>query len=110
MSLTSIISIAGSLIVLVMSTLLTKHKAKKDSEYRNDERWLSIKNKATKGLNHYHVFLLASTALAMIVGTIWGGREVLYVNFEITIMVIFVMLASRDLVELFLLRQYDKSM
>jgi len=110
MSLNSIISISGSLIVLIITILATKYKTKKEGEYKNDERWLAIKDEASKKLSNYHVFLLASTGVAMVVGTILGGDEILYVNFEIMIMVIFVMLASRDLAELFLLRKYDKTM
>lgn len=110
MSLTTIISVGGSLIVLVIVTLAGNYKQKKDSEYKNDERWLAIKDKVNKKLASYHGFLLACTVVAMVVGTIMSGREILYVNFEIMIMTIFVILASRDLVELFFLRKYDETM
>lgn len=110
MSLNSIITIGGSIVVLIMTMLSAKYRTKKDCEYKNDERWLSVKDKASKKLAHYHLFLVATTGIAMIVGTIIGGSDGLYVNFEIIIMIVFVLLAGRDLAELFILRKYDKTM
>lgn len=110
MSLSAIISIGGSLIIVIIASLTLNYKTKKELEYKNDERWLAIKDKVNKKLASYHVFLLACTGVAKIVGTIIGGSEIVYVNFEIMVTVIFVMLASRDLVELFLLGKYDKTM
>jgi len=110
MSLNSIILLIGSLIVFVMTWFASSYEMKKNNVYKNDERWLAVKSKTNEQLQHYHVFLLAITVIAMIVGTIIGGNEGLYVNFEMMIMVIFVILASRDLAKLFLLRKYDKTM
>jgi len=92
------------MVVLIISLWAIDYKSK------NDERWLSVKDKASQELRHYHTFLLALTVASMIVGTILGGMETVYVNFEIMIMVIFVLLGSRELAELFLLRKYDKTM
>jgi len=110
MNLEEIISIGGSLIVVIISLLAVSYKSKKDAEYKNDERWLAIKDKASKNLNYYYVFLMFLVLVATIVGRILGGMETLYVNFHIMITVVFVMLGSVGLMEYFLLRKYDKNM
>lgn len=110
MSLGSIILIGVIFIIFIISILAGNYKERKDSEYKNDERWLAIKDKVNKKLATYHGFLLFCTAVAMAVGTIISGNEILYVDFERMIMVIFLMLVSRDLVELFFLRKYDGTM
>jgi|GEM_PF-2250992 len=106
----SIISIGGSTLAFVFISTTAKYKLSMESMYKNDERWQSIVANVNKKLYGYHVFLVGLTVIVMIVGTIVGGDENLYINFQFMIMAIFVILASRDLVELFLLRKYDRTM
>ena len=104
-----IFSIGGSTIAFVFIATTAKYKLTMENAYKNDERWQSIVTTVNKKLYNYHVFLIGVTVCVMITGTIWAGDGSFYVNFEMMLMAIFVILASRDVVELFLLRKYDKS-
>lgn len=95
-------------IVTVLTLFLYVWKAKKEVEYRKDERWLMIQNSANRTANVSNYLLILVIAI--------GKTVILFADAEITLTLdrallyglIFVGL--RNVIELVALLHYDKQM
>lgn len=83
-------------------------KAKKDIDYKKDERWQLVQNKANNAANYLNYILIVFLAV--------GDMVLLFSDIQITLtlnrVLIYVILfiGLRNAIELFALRYFDKQM
>ncbi|GMQ57449.1 hypothetical protein AN1V17_18440 [Vallitalea sediminicola] len=83
-------------------------KAKKEIEYRKDERWQLIQNKANNAANYSNYILIVFLALGEAI-TLFRDIQITFTfNRALTYGLLFV--GFRNAIELFALRYFDKQM
>ena len=82
-----------------------EYKRKKECEYKKDERWSLVQDKADKIISKYYEWLIAIVAIGT-VALVFVDLEV-YLSLDRVFSILFIMLTSRYIVELFALRFYD---
>lgn len=90
---------------LVISIVLPVWNSKKRKEYKNDERWQLIQNKANKAANFTHLILV----VLLLVGCILSFFDIeitFSLNNLITYGIIYILV--RNIIELFTLMYFDK--
>lgn len=83
-------------------------KAKKEIEYKRDERWQFIQNKANNTANYLNYLLLLSIAILDVVLLTNDTQITLTLNRVITCVILFISL--RNTIELIALKYFDKRM
>lgn len=83
-------------------------KAKKHMEYRGDERWETVQNKANRTANCSNYILVLLVAVLDIVVMYSDIEVTLTLNRVMTYVILFV--GFRNILELFALRYYDRQL
>ena len=83
-------------------------KAKKEIDYKKDERWQSIQNKANNVANYLNDILIVFVAIGDTVLMFSDTQITLTLNCVLIYVVLFIGL--RNAIELFALRYFDKLM
>lgn len=97
------------LIVGTISTLfLYIWKAKKEIEYKRDERWQFIQNKANNAANYSNHILIVLLAVAEVVLLFWDIRINITLNRVLIYGVLFIGL--RNTIEMVALKYFDNRM
>ncbi len=100
------------LIFLIIGTIATLYlyilKAKKEVEYKKDERWLMIQNKARNITSYLGITLIVLLLIAQIVISIYDLEITFTFNrFFIICLIIF---GFRNVIELIALKYYDQKL
>lgn len=100
------------LFFLIAGTFLTIFlyvwKAKKEIEYKRDERWQFIQNKANNAANYLNYLLLLSIVILDVVLLTNDTQITLTLNRVISCVILFISL--RNIIELIALKYFDKRM
>lgn len=91
---------------LAVGLYLYYWKAKKHMEYKADERWESIQNKANAMANHINYALIVALAVVITVDLFVDIDIAFSLNRVCLIFVIY--LGIRNAIELFAIKYYDK--
>ncbi|MGO5092644.1 hypothetical protein [Clostridium sp. LCP25S3_F10] len=83
-------------------------KAKKEIEYKKDERWQLIQNKANNAVNYLSYILIVFLALGEAVLLFYDIQITFTLNRVLTYGVL--LIGLRNVIELFALRYFDKGM
>lgn len=81
-------------------------KAKKEIEYRKDERWQLIQNKANHAANSANYILIVLLGVGEVVSLYWDYQIVFTLNRVLTLGILFV--ALRNGIELAALKYFDQ--
>lgn len=81
-------------------------KAKKEIDYKNDERWQLIQLKANTTANYSHYILIVLVVVADIITLFSDIHITLTLNRVLTYALLFI--ALRNAIEMFALRYFDK--
>lgn len=100
------------LISLIAGTFFTLFlyiwKAKKEVEYKKDERWKHIQNKANNAANIINYIMIILFAVGSSV-SLFSELELTFTLNRVSIMGILI-ISLRNTIELFALKYYDKNM
>jgi formate hydrogenlyase subunit 3/multisubunit Na+/H+ antiporter MnhD subunit len=101
-----IIILVFLLVAAGITLFLYVWKAKKEIEYKKDERWQLLQNKANNAANHSNSILIVIVAIGSIVSLFYD----IQLSFTFNRVLIYAMLfvGLRNGIELFALRYFDK--
>lgn len=105
-----LVDIIGNLTITALLIYSINYNISKAEEYKSDERWKAIIAKVNHSLiNYCFAVVLAITFILMIVFNFFIERD-FYMNFGRVIQVAFFVLCSRYIIEMVMLKKYDKTM
>ena len=105
-----LVGTVGNLTLTALMIYSISYSVSKAEEYANDERWQAIVAKVNHSLvNYYFAVVLAVTFVLMIIFNFLIERD-FYMNFSRVIHVVFFVLCSRYIIEMVMLKRYDKTM
>ena len=93
---------------LTVTLFLYIWKAKKEIDYRKDERWLLIQTKAINTTNYLNSVLIVFVAIAEIISIFYNINITLTLNRVLTYIICFI--GIRNSVELFSLIHFDNQL
>ncbi|MDO4276501.1 MAG: hypothetical protein Q4D16_22795 [Eubacteriales bacterium] len=100
------------LIFLIAATVITLYlyiwKAKKEIEYKKDERWLMVQNKAINTANYVNYLLIILIAVGDTV-TLFHDTEITF-TFNRVLIFATLFIGLRNAMELFSLKYFDKQL
>jgi cytochrome c biogenesis protein CcdA len=83
-------------------------KAKKEIEYKKDERWQLLQNKANNAANSSNSILILLVAIGSVVSLFYDIQ--LTITFDRALIYVMIFIGLRNGIELFALRYLDKRM
>ncbi len=102
------IILVSIIITLAFTLCLYIWKAKKEVEYKKDERWLLIQNKANNAANYLNYLLIILLVIGQAIILFLDTKLTLTFDRVLTIGIIFI--GCRNAIELIAIKYFDKKL
>ncbi|MDH6363681.1 Na+/H+ antiporter NhaD/arsenite permease-like protein [Enterococcus sp. PF1-24] len=102
----STITLVTILIFAVLNFYFSRQISKRETEYKNDERWKKIRLKAIQTSNIYYKVLLF--IIAVLIGWFSFEKTSYPISLSICLISIFIVVITGQIIEIFAIKYYDK--